>query len=559
MNRAMRQFVLTAIVSMLGPCAGAWAQATSAGQAASVNGSYRIAGVVVSKGDGNPLARARITVRDVKSSDKYESMITAEDGKFEFTGVPAGKYSLSGAKRGFITAAYDQHDGYSTAIVTGAGIDTENLVLKLSPDALISGVVLDEAGDPVHHAMVMLYVEDHAEGMNQIHMSRSAATDDLGAYELTGLIPGTYFLSVSAKPWYAIHPPSDPAQSGSKDKSPPPTAVDRSLDVAYPVTYYADVTDPESATPISIRGGERIQLDVHLNPVPSLRLLFHLPNDGKGGFSFPRIETPTFDGVMNVQTSFVRNYASGVWEVAGIPAGRYNIQFMGTGSNPGRQMDGVNLTRDGEEIDASSAPGLSSVSVSAQAMGEAIPPKGVTIGLRSPSRTRDRWVGLDAKGTGEFQQISPGKYEVVASASGGRYSVAKIAADGAEVSGHMVTIGAGTSPSLTVSLISGSGDVQGTVKKAGKPFAGAMVVLVPKDPEDNRDLFRRDQSDLDGTFVLHSVVTGSYTAVAIENGWDLNWAEAGVIAAYAKHGRKVQVGVEAGRPLNLADIEVQSR
>jgi hypothetical protein len=549
---------LISVLSLLGVRGGAWGQSTSVARAPNPGGSYRIAGVVVSKSDGNPLARARITVREVKNPDKLESMVTAEDGKFEFTGVPAGKYSLRGAKRGFITAAYDQHDEHSTAIVTGAGIDTENLVLKLSPDALISGVVLDEAGDPVRNAMVTLYVENHAEGMNQIGTSRGTQTDDLGAFELTDLTSGTYFVAVSAKPWYAVHTPSVLGQSGSKDESTPPTAVDRSLDVAYPVTYFGDVTDADSATPIVIRGGERIRLEVHLNPVPSLRLLFRMPNDGRAGFSPPRIEMPTFDGVTNVQTSFT-SCAPGICEVTGIPAGRYNVQFMGMGSNPGKQILGVNLTKDGEELDASTAQAVSSVTVSVQATGEAAVPKGVTIGLRAQSRSRDSWRRIDSKGAAEFQQISPGKYEVVAVSSGGRYVVANVSADGAEVSGHTVTVGAGASLSLTVSLISGSADLQGTVKKAGKPFAGAMVVLVPQNPAENHDLFRRDQSDLDGTFVLRGAVRGSYTVVAIENGWDLHWAEPDVIADYAKHGRRVRVGSEAARSVNLDDIEVQPR
>jgi hypothetical protein len=40
-----------------------------------------------------------------------------------------------------------------------------------------------------------------------------------------------------------------------------------------------------------------------------------------------------------------------------------------------------------------------------------------------------------------------------------------------------------------------------------------------------RDLFRRDQSDLDGTFSLHGVIPGTYTVVAIDNGWDLDWCD----------------------------------
>lgn len=552
------KFALIAVMGLFGARGIIAAQTASTPHAAESAGSYRIAGVAVSKSDGNPLGHARVTLRDVKNSEKFESMITTEGGKFEFTGVPAGKYSLSGAKKGFISAAYDQHDAYSTAIVTGVGIDTENLVLKLSPDALISGAVLDEAGDAVRHGSVTLYFEDHRDGMSQIRMSRAAQTDDLGAYELTGLTPGTYFVAASGHPWYAIHPPSDRNQAGSKDSPASTPTFDHALDVAYPVTYYADVTDADSATPVVIHGGEHVQIDIHMNPVPSLHLVFHLPKDGRTSFSFPRLETPAFDAATYVQTGFART-GTGDWEITGIPAGRYNIQFPGSGSSPGSQLNGVNLTKDRQEIDASAAQPLSSVKVLVQVTGEPAVPKGITIGLRARSRTLDRWHIVDSKGTAEFQQISAGKYEVVVAGSGKRYSISQMSADGAEVSGQMINISAGTSPSLAVNVTAGSADVQGTVKRAGKPFAGAMVVLIPKDPQGNHDLFRRDQSDLDGTFDLRGVVPGSYTVVAIDDGWDLNWSEPEVIAGYAKHGTKVQVAAQSGSSLNLPDIAVQSK
>ena len=126
--------------------------------------------------------------------------------------------------------------------------------------------------------------------------------------------------------------------------------------------------------------------------------------------------------------------------------------------------------------------------------------------------------------------------------------------------GRKVMIAGGSSPSISLSLVAGNAQIDGVVKRAGKGVAGAMVVLVPKDPEIDVDLFRRDQTDLDGTFSLHGVVPGSYRLLAIEDGWDLDWSQPGVIAAYIKHGRVVEISNQAGHPLTLGEpIEVQPR
>jgi hypothetical protein len=68
-----------------------------------------------------------------------------------------------------------------------------------------------------------------------------------------------------------------------------------------------------------------------------------------------------------------------------------------------------------------------------------------------------------------------------------------------------------------------------------------MIVLVPKDPANNLALFRRDQSDSDGTFTLPNIVPGPYTLLAIANGWDLEWASPVVLQPYLKAGEAVQV------------------
>src|SRR6516162_10726946 len=133
---------------------------------------YRVAGIVISKADGRPLTQTRVVLAEVTARRKAESRFSADDGTFEFTGVPAGKFSLQGDRRGYLPASYDQHEQFSTAIVTGAGVDTENLTLKLSAAAAISGRILDESGDPVRHARVMLYRVNHELGLRQVQLFR---------------------------------------------------------------------------------------------------------------------------------------------------------------------------------------------------------------------------------------------------------------------------------------------------------------------------------------------------------------------------------------------------
>lgn len=549
---AIRSFMLLTILCL------PEAQGAGAPQAGNPRNGYRIAGTVVSKTDGHSLARVRVVVRDTKDPQRFQSVVTAEDGKFDFTGVPAGKYSLNGAKRGFITSAYDQHEQFSTAIVTGAGLETESLVLRLPPSAMISGKVLDESGEPVRRASVTLYYDDHSSGVDQIHQARGAQTDDQGAYEIPSLTPGNYFVAASAKPWYAVHPRSNPASSGQASQPAPPENFDRSLDVAYPLTYYPDVTDADSAAPIPVRGGDRVQVEIHLNPVPSLHLLFRVPNNGNNGLAFPQLEQPSFDGSTFLQNDGTQLVSPGLVEITGVPAGRYNVRINGQDSAV--QMSGVDLTKDGEEIDTSSGEALCNVKVSAQVPGETMLPEHLSIGLRSAHRALAGWKAFDAKGEAELQQIPAGSYEVLLWGAPKPYSIVHMSAEGATASGRTLTVTPGSSPSVSLTLAGGSFNIEGTAKRAGKAFAGAMVVLVPKNPETNRDLFRRDQSDLDGTFSLQNVAPGAYTVLAIENGWDLNWSQPGVIAAYLSQGRTIEVGSRVGRTMNLAAaVEVQSK
>src|SRR5713101_1617758 len=155
--RSIRFTVPALALALLHSCALLRAQSPPPDRSATPDAKFKIAGTIVSSLGGRPLEKARVSLFDIGNPSNVVWMITSENGHFEFGSLKPGKFSLQGAKRGFIPAAYAQHEQFSTAIVTGAGFDTENLVLRLTPLALLGGKVIDESGDPVRNARVMLY------------------------------------------------------------------------------------------------------------------------------------------------------------------------------------------------------------------------------------------------------------------------------------------------------------------------------------------------------------------------------------------------------------------
>jgi hypothetical protein len=202
---------------------------------------------------------------------------------------------------------------------------------------------------------------------------------------------------------------------------------------------------------------------------------------------------------------------------------------------------------------------MSKIKATVQIEGAASLPSQLQIGLRN-SKGRIDAAEVDAKGEANFAEVIPGNYDVVAGSATSRYSVVRIASEAGSISGHALNVPPGASLTVALSLVGGSVTVEGFAKRAGKGASGAMIVLVPKDPEANHDRFRRDQSDLDGSFSLPNVVPGSYTIIAIENGWDLDWSEPAVLAQYLRHGQRLEVGDRSPTPTHLADaVEVQAK
>jgi hypothetical protein len=532
---------------------------------ASSPAAFRVSGVVVDALGGQPLARAQVILSRQGAHDWVQTVTTGDGGRFAFENVPAGQYVLSARRKGYVDQQYEQHESLSTAIVAGADLNTDNLRFELLPGASISGEILDEMGEPVRNAQVLLLHGGLRLGQRQKFQKRQGNTDDQGHYHFGHLIPGTYFIGVIAEPWYAQYEgrrsrqQADPDSAQTADSGATTTTNDP-LDVAYPITFFSNATDIDVASPITLHPGDTEIADVRLQPVPAAHLTFRYASaDGPEQVSVQHISQHVADGIE--QTLPVRTTTWAAWagnnivEVNGLPPGRLNVTW--TSSKGNQSVDHARTLQlgNGLEVDPSDAASSASVSGVVATDDGSPPAPQARLVLRNASAGTAISVLLKPGGefTVEGQSIDPGTYEVTMSPSSATL-VKSISATGARVSGHTIEIGSARDVRLTVVVSKDSGTVTGLAVKNGKPADGVLILLVPQGPEPDSSLFRFDQTDSDGSFSLARVLPGKYTVMAIENGWDLEWSDPGVSQKYLAGGRAIQVS--SGSKLKV-NVDVQ--
>jgi hypothetical protein len=547
---------------------------------------YRIAGSIVSAIDHQPLQRATVEILTTDESKVIQSTTSDEYGRFAFTGVPAATFTLRGSAPGYLRSAYQDHGGFSTGIVTGAGVDTESLVLELRPESTIAGSVVDEAAEPVEHATVRLFRQSHALGDDRILPAQTASTNDLGRFEFPRLQPGTYFLAVTAKPWYAVHPEAQMAidalnqQPGQGAMVAP--YVDPALDVAYPVTYYPGTTDSSASAPIVLRGGESLDLHFQLSPQPAVTVV--LPrNQPQGKQSFPlQLRRSLFGQLEPVAEQEIRQAPAQGFVPPALTPGQPNQRIVPmdtiiTGLAPGdyylsdspfavSQAGDATPLRLTEHQTTATLPEPSArahVHITLQtahgtAHGTALPSY-LRVGLAGRQGAATTSQLVDPRGHAELE-APPGDYSFQVEGGPSTIFIRQVLSGEQALPANQIHLAAGDSRFYTLTILAGIHTLKGIAEKDGKPCPGAFILVFPAaEAHDIRTAFRQ-QSDLDGSWSIASLGPGSYTVIAIDDGWDLDWRTPGVLARYLPAALTVQVPDSTERIQKLAQpLAVQSR
>ena len=220
--------------------------------AAPGEGTGAISGRVTNQ-RGEPIlcASVRLLNRDVSPV-----VSTDAQGRFEFTGLPAGRYGLETTKILHLTSRYgsDRSRAPSTQISLTRGRALTNVDLVLRTGSAVTGTVVDEAGEPVAGMMIRAL---KTRGSAELRFATSAfgaqpqRTDDRGRFRLFGLLPGTYFIAASMDGVMGLAQTID----------------------AWPPTFYPGTAELASASPVQIEAGRDLSgIDLTLGRPPKARI-----------------------------------------------------------------------------------------------------------------------------------------------------------------------------------------------------------------------------------------------------------------------------------------------
>jgi hypothetical protein len=165
---------------------------------APATGSARISGVVVS-GERTPQPLRRVIVTLSGSALQVSrSTITNDDGRFTFGDLPAGRFTVTAARKAYLTSAFgaSHSGGAGTPVSVAHASHVDDIRITLPKGAVVTGIITDARGIPIPS----LTVNVHRVMPDGYERAGEAVTDDRGVYRVYGLSQAEYVIAAVPRP-----------------------------------------------------------------------------------------------------------------------------------------------------------------------------------------------------------------------------------------------------------------------------------------------------------------------------------------------------------------------
>jgi len=457
----------------------------------------RVEGTVLGL-NGDPVRKATVRLQGTFSQAVQlpitYSETTDNGGKFVFDDVAPGRYTLSADKPGFVAARYGARSSTSpgTQLTLTVGTEMKDLAIKMTPQGVIAGKVIDQDGDPVASAQLQAMRFTYVRGRKQLQPAGGATTNDLGEYRLINLAPGRYYISATDRPPTQFSPQERPGRAGAVQEG----------NVA---TFYPNRADPAGAVAVEVAAGSEMRgIDIRLLQVKVYTVRGKVP-DASGVLTSTVVSLTRKEDDGSLPPFLIGGGASqlrpdGTFEFRNIVPGTYVLELMrviAVNTNPptNTNLTGrVEVTVGEANIDdvvlpLSSGPAITgTVTLEDGDITAVLKPSQNTLvfNLMATESVLGGFANAEVKddGTFRFNNVGATKYalNMVILPRGTYLKSARFG--GQDVTKALIDVTSGTGGTLDLVLSSKAATITGSVQnEKGEALAGMTVTLWPKIPD----------------------------------------------------------------------------
>jgi len=528
--------------------------------------SGRITGQVIAADNGRPVKRARVFVNAAELPGG-RGVLTDDQGVFDLTELPAGRYTLTVSKSGFVALSYGQRRPLQagTPLQLGDGQQLKGIQFQLPRGSVIGGRVLDEDGEAMPGVMVRVMRYQYLQGERRLTPAGGGQTDDKGQYRVWGLMPGDYYVNAVARggpmggiPFGAFvagggGPGGGPGggirggggfggfagRGGRGGPGAGPAGNDQES-INYAPTYFPGVPSVNEAKAITVGLGQEV-LDINFNMqlVRTSRISGRVLNpDG----------TPVTSGNINLTidagggrgNQIGMNYGGriqwdGAFAINNVPPGRYLLRARGDDSEV-PQYAAQPITVNGQDIAdftvilaagatisgtvnftgaPGSSPDLSQFRIVAPAVDQ------TDVGPQPNAR-----VGKD--GAFELNGVPAGSHLIRSAGNARGFILKSVTVNGRDVTDAPMALRSGESiTNLTVTFTDQQNEINGMVtNEQGTPVPDYTILAFSTDSSLWRPLSRQIMTarpDQTGQYRIRGLPRGEYYLVAVDPAEQGEW------------------------------------
>lgn len=494
-----------------------WQTSAQDAPAAKETSKASLEGTVVKEPSGEPLKKAVVELIAENQEEGGNYTATSDqDGHFRIANIQPGRYKLFVERPGYIEVDKQRRRSQGVSLSLDSGQELEGEILHMLPAAVITGRILDEDGDPVPNAEVVVSRRTFADRGPKFETAAGTQTNDLGEYRVGGLLTGKYYVSASAPVSFQSIVPPQSTFDEAGTKLP---------DTAYVTTYYPSATDRAQAAALDLHSGDDTPVNfslvrthtAHLRGSivgfgPGMKVLVMLRShdtqtimivsevDKQGKFDIPHVPPGSYSLITTIETE--AETRSGVMQV---DVGDSDIEGLHISHSPTATVRG--------RIHSKNADTSSAQYVALRRMDDGEEYfEAFTIAQDVGGLPFSR---AKSDGSFEFKNVTPGLYEV---------EVSSDSRDAGDTYVESVTVGSkefvenglpvnGGNTLVDITLASGAGMLEGSATNEKKePVANTVVVAVPDTKYRKRKShYQKASTDQLGRFKLRGLRPGNYT------------------------------------------------